>query len=177
MLTFLLVPPSATAAHWLAYYPGGIVNWYFGDYPFFRGWPNIYWPAWDSYFTYGIGQGTYKIYYPNPDPMGKFYYLTPKAGLLMQETTALIEVKVPVSDADVWFEGWRTSRSGLTRQFLSPPLVIGRDYRYEILALWHEGRQEIKHLRHVTLRAGDRISIDFSSGPPGEITEPRRPGL
>jgi uncharacterized protein (TIGR03000 family) len=164
----ILGRPQRAAAdmHWLAYYPGGVVNWYDGSYPFLRGWPNVHWPARDSYFTYGIGQGTYKVYYPTPDASGKYYYLTPKAGIPVEDTTALIEVKLPASDADIWFQGERTSRSGTVRQFRSPPLVVGRIYTYDVLALWGEGGQSTKQLRKVSIKAGDRLTVDFTAPPP-----------
>jgi uncharacterized protein (TIGR03000 family) len=162
----LVQPGQAGAFHFLAYYPGGIVNWYHGDYDFVSGWQNHHWPSSTSYFTYSIGQGTYKVYYPTPDASGKYYYYTPKAGVPVQETTALIEVKLPASDADLWFEGVRTTGTGTVRQFLSPPLVIGRKYRYEILALWQEGRREVKQSRFVTVEAGDRKTVDFTQPPP-----------
>jgi uncharacterized protein (TIGR03000 family) len=156
-------PDTARAAHWVAYFPGGIVDWYVGGYPFLRSWPNVHWPSRDSYMTYGIGRGTYKVYYPTPDASGKYYYYTPKAGVPYQETTALVEVKLPISDADVWFDGSRTASTGPVRQFLTPPLVVGRDYRYEVRALWNEGGHDVLQTRTVTVRAGDRLSVDFTT--------------
>jgi uncharacterized protein (TIGR03000 family) len=156
-------PGDAAAVHWLAYYPGAVINWYHGDYDFVSRWQNHHWPSRDGYFTYAIGQGTYKVYYPTPDASGKYYYLTPKAGVPVQETTVLIEVKLPASDADVWFDGNRTSRTGVVRQFQTPPLVIGRAYKYEVRALWNVGGKEIKETRKVTVKAGDRVSVDFTT--------------
>jgi uncharacterized protein (TIGR03000 family) len=164
----ILAQPQRAAAdmHWIAYYPGAIINWYDGPYPFTWSWPNIHWPARDSFMTYGIGQGTYKVHYPTPNASGKYYYLTPKAGVPVEDTTALIEVKLPASDADVWFQGERTTRTGTVRQFRSPPLVVGRNYTYEVLALWGTGGQSTKELRRFTVHAGDRITVDFTAPPP-----------
>ena len=164
----ILAAPQRAAAdmHWLAYYPGAVIDWYDGPYPWLWSWPNVHWPARDSFFTYGIGNGTYKVYYPTPDAAGKYYYLTPKAGIPVEDTTALIEVKLPASDADVWFQGERTGRSGTVRQFRSPPLVAGRSYTYDILALWGSGGATSKELRHVSVRAGDRITVDFTGPAP-----------
>jgi uncharacterized protein (TIGR03000 family) len=166
-LLLLAARPEKAAAdmHWLAYYPGGIVDWYDGPYPFLWSWPNVNWPAQDSYMTYGIGNGTYKVYYPTPDASGKYYYLTPKAGVPVEDTTALIEVKLPASDADVWFQGERTSRTGSVRQFRSPPLVVGRNYTYDVLALWGDGGNNVKQMRTVRVKAGDRLTVDFTAPP------------
>ncbi len=162
---FILALPQRAAAdvHWLAYYPGAIIDWYDGPYPFLYSWPNVHWPARDSYFTYGIGNGTYKVYYPTPDASGKYYYLTPKAGIPVEDTTALIEIRVPASDADVWFQGERTSKTGTVRQFRSPPLVEGRSYTYDVLAVWGEGGKDTKQLRQVSVRSGSRVTVDFNS--------------
>jgi uncharacterized protein (TIGR03000 family) len=163
----VLAAPQRAAAdmHWLAYYPGGIVNWYDGPYPWLCGWPNVSWPARDGFFTYGIGNGTYKVHYPTPDAAGRYYYLTPKAGVPVEDTTALIEVKLPASDADVWFQGQRTGRTGAVRQFRSPPLVVGRSYSYEVLALWGSGPAATKEVRRVPVRAGERVTVDFTAPP------------
>jgi uncharacterized protein (TIGR03000 family) len=154
--------PAAADMHWLAYYPGATINWYEGPYPFFWSWQNMHWPARDSFMTYGIGEGTYKVYSPSPDANGKYYYLTPKAGVPREDTSALIELKLPSSDADVWFNGVRTGRTGLVRQFRTPPLVEGRDYTYDILALWGPQDQE-KQLRKVQVTAGASIRVDFTA--------------
>ena len=162
----ILARPQRAAAdmYWLVYYPGATINWYEGPFPFFWSWQNAHFPARDAFMTYTIGNGTYKVYYPTPEASGKYYYLTPKAGVPVEDTTAVIEVKVPASDADVWFQGERTSRTGVVRQFRSPPLVVGRSYSYDVLALWGEGATATsKELRKVSVRAGDRITVDFTA--------------
>ena len=118
--------------------------------------------------TYGIGQGTYKVYYPTPDASGKYYYLTPKAGIPVEDTTALIEVKLPASDGDVWFQNERTTRTGTVRQFRSPPLVVGRNYIYDVMALWGSGSQSTKEVRDVKVKAGDRVTVDFTAPAPAK---------
>jgi uncharacterized protein (TIGR03000 family) len=167
-------PGAAPAAHWMEYYVGGNVNWYVGGYPFLSSWPNHHWPSRTIYMTYGIGGGTYKVYYPTPDASGKYYYYTPKAGVPNQETVAGIEVKLPISDADVWFDGVRTITTGPVRTFRTPPLVIGRTYRYLVRALWTEGGQDVVQTRTITVRAGDRLSVDFTAP---EAPPPNKPGL
>lgn len=164
----LLAQPQKAAAdmHWLAYYPGAVINWYEGPYPFLWSWQNVHRPARDTYYTYGLGRGTYQVYYPTPDASGKYYYITPKAGAAAEETTALLEVKLPASDADVWFQGVRTGQTGSVRQFQTPPLVIGRSYTYDVLAVWGEGGRDAKQTRKVSVKAGDRLTIDFTAPPP-----------
>jgi uncharacterized protein (TIGR03000 family) len=154
--------------YWIAYYPGATINWYYGPFPWLWSWPNAHYPARDAFMTYGIGNGTYKVYYPTPQGTGKYYYLTPKAGIAVEDTTAIIEVKLPDSSADVWFEGVRTGHTGAVRQFRSPALVIGRSYTYHVVALWGEGATATKQERQVSVRAGDRLSVDFTAPAPGK---------
>jgi uncharacterized protein (TIGR03000 family) len=168
LLTLALPQRAAAEQHWLAYYPGAVIDWYDGPYPFLWNWQNVHWPARNSYFTYGVGGGSYKIYYPSPDTAGKYYYLTPKAGIPIEDTSALIEVKLPSPEADVWFQGLRTSHTGAVRQFRSPPLVPGQNYVYKVMGLWGLGAADEKQVRNVTIRAGDRITIDFTQAAPPE---------
>src|SRR5689334_16096918 len=95
----LLAQPQRAAAdmHWLAYSPGAHIDWYQGPYPFLWSWQNLHWPARDTFMTYGIGEGTYKVYYPTPNGTGKYFYLTPKAGIVREDTSAVIEVTLPAS--------------------------------------------------------------------------------
>jgi uncharacterized protein (TIGR03000 family) len=161
----MLAQPQRAAAdmHWLAYYPGATINWYEGPYPYFWSWQNVHWPARDSFMTYGVSRpGTYKVYYPSPEASGRYYYLTPKAGVVREDTSATIEVKLPSSDADLWFNTVRTSRTGIVRQFRTPPLVEGRDYVYDVLALWGTQDQE-KQLRKVQVSAGASVVVDFTA--------------
>jgi uncharacterized protein (TIGR03000 family) len=162
-MVLVLAQPQLAAAdmHWLAYYPGAVIDWYDGPYPFLWNWQNIHWPSRNSFFTYGLGSGTYKVYYPTYDASGKYYYLTPKAGVPVEDTTALLEVRVPVSDADIWFQGERTSATGAVRLFRTPVLVPGRSYSYELMALWGDGGRDVKEVRRVPIKAGDRVTVDF----------------
>ncbi|HEX5270469.1 MAG TPA: TIGR03000 domain-containing protein [Gemmataceae bacterium] len=163
----LALPGRARAdMHWINYYPGATINWYYGPYPWMWSWQNVHFPARDTFMTYGIGNGTYKIYYPTPNASGRYYYLTPKAGIAVEDTTAIIEVKLPDSSADVWFESFRTARDGPTRIFRSPALVVGRSYTYHVVALWGEGNTATKQERRIPVRAGDRLTIDFTAPPP-----------
>jgi uncharacterized protein (TIGR03000 family) len=166
----ILASPQRAAAdmHWINYYPGATINWYEGPFPWLWSWQNQHYPARDSFRTYNIGNGTYKVYYPTPTATGKYYYLTPKAGIPMEDTTALIEVKLPESDADIWFQGERTSRVGIVRTFRTPPLVVGRSYTYDVLALWGQGAASTKEMRKVSVKSGDRLVVDFTAPAPSK---------
>ncbi len=161
---FLMARPDPAAAqHWRAYYPGAVITWDWDRPDLFLPFNNVHWPSDSSYFTYGVGGGTYKVFYPTYDKSGKYYYQTPKAGVATPETTATIEVKLPASDADLWIESIRTTKGGTVRNFQTPPLVIGRTYEYEIRAFWNDGvRNKKVKSKFVQIRAGDRLLVEFS---------------
>jgi uncharacterized protein (TIGR03000 family) len=83
------------------------------------------------------------------------------------QTTAFVTVWVP-ADAELRFEGIRTDLRGSFRRFTTPPLVAGREYTYDIQAIWTEGGQQVTKTRHVPVRAGDRLYVDFRTPQTGE---------
>ena len=79
----------------------------------------------------------------------------------------LIGVRVP-ANAEIWFNGEKTTQEGVFREFQTPPLKSGRDFGYDIRARWTENGREMDQTRHLTVRAGDRVMVNFlsSSAPP-----------
>src|SRR3954470_15496469 len=71
--------------------------------------------------------------------------LAPRAGVtgVGDAGTASLRVRVP-ADAELLFEGVRTSPVGGVRDFVTPPLEVGRDYRYTVVARWLEGGREMR---------------------------------
>jgi uncharacterized protein (TIGR03000 family) len=72
-----------------------------------------------------------------------------------------ITIRVPAG-AKVWFDGEPTTRTGTTREFVSPLLEPGRDYHYEVRAQWQDGEGTVERTRRLSFRAGDTIGLDFS---------------
>ena len=72
----------------------------------------------------------------------------------------LINIQVP-PNAEVWFDGSTTMQTGSWRSFVTPALEPGRDYAYEIRARWTEGGRSVEQTRKITIRAGDRETLDF----------------
>jgi uncharacterized protein (TIGR03000 family) len=75
--------------------------------------------------------------------------------------TARIRLFVP-SGAKVWFGGAETRQTGLVRDFESPPLTPGKDYRYDITARWTEDGREVTRTRPVDVRANSWVAVDFT---------------
>jgi uncharacterized protein (TIGR03000 family) len=75
---------------------------------------------------------------------------------------AHIEVVPPTADAQVLFNGRPTQQTGPDRQFVSPPLNPGQDYRYTIEARWDDGGRPMDETRSVTVRAGESAIVNFT---------------
>ena len=78
----------------------------------------------------------------------------------INENAALIAVHVP-ADAELWFDGTKTSQTSEVRQFQTPALEPGQEYNYTVRARWKDQGREVDQTRKVTVRAGDRLGINF----------------
>jgi len=87
---------------------------------------------------------------------------------------ASIEVRVP-ADAQIWIDGVKTKQHGAKRAFASPTLAAGKDYVYEIRAVWREDGRETTETRKITFRAGAQVSVDFTkpAGKPETLAMPK----
>jgi uncharacterized protein (TIGR03000 family) len=73
---------------------------------------------------------------------------------------AYIEVELPAG-AELWFGDTKTKQTGPSRQFVSPALPVGREYVYELRALWVEGGREVTQTREISVRGGEEVSVRF----------------
>jgi uncharacterized protein (TIGR03000 family) len=85
------------------------------------------------------------------------------------EETARVVVRVP-DDARLEFEGVAMPETGRIRKFVSPPLVPGRRYHYDVLATWQEDGHTVTHERRINVYAGEKAEVDFLA-PPEENRE------
>lgn len=81
---------------------------------------------------------------------------------LQDPTTALIVVRVPTPDAELWIEGEKLVRKGLERRFLSPSLMPRRDYAYIIRVRWQQDGKVQELSRRIVVRAGGTYNVDLS---------------
>jgi uncharacterized protein (TIGR03000 family) len=70
------------------------------------------------------------------------------------------------ADAEVWFDGTKTSETGATRDYVSPALAFGKDYSYEIRVRWIANGQPVEQTRKVSVRPGALTTVDFTKSPP-----------
>ena len=132
------------------------------------GWydPWYYGYGYDSYGAYPSG---YTSFYQGPaiypdQQQGAYANLGAQAPTPSRdENTAMIAVRVP-QNAEIWFDGHQTSRTGTVRQFETPPLQPGEEYGYDVRARWNENGRQIDRTRHVTVHAGDRFGLNFLEG-------------
>jgi uncharacterized protein (TIGR03000 family) len=134
--------------------------------------PGWGWGGWYDPWYYDYGYGAYAGYQPGytsfyqgpiyPDQQqgrydnGGSQVPTPPT----DENTAIIAVRVP-PNAEIWFDGQKTSRTGTVREFQTPPLEPGEEYAYDVRARWNENGRQIDRARHVTVHAGDRFGLNF----------------
>jgi uncharacterized protein (TIGR03000 family) len=85
---------------------------------------------------------------------------------------ARITVLVP-EDAEVSFDGERTTTKGKERSFLTPPLKAGKKYYYHVRAAWNKAGKPFEDKRKVSVTAGARVKVDFLASPatPEKISE------
>jgi uncharacterized protein (TIGR03000 family) len=75
-------------------------------------------------------------------------------------TPGYLEARVP-DGVEVWFDGEKTTETGAVRRFETPPIEPGETRSVVVRARRKAATQDIDEIRHVTLRAGQRLTIDM----------------
>lgn len=135
-------------------------------YPYGMG----YYPVRDAYWN-----GTYNYYVVPPRRLFAPPCLgpapAPTTPLLPVDPTAagpaIIEVRLPAG-AELWFDSDRTGQTGPERVFTSPPLPPGKNYHYVVRARWLEDGKAREQMESVSVRAGERIRLEFPRPQPAE---------
>jgi uncharacterized protein (TIGR03000 family) len=83
----------------------------------------------------------------------------------------LINLAVP-ANAEISFDGQETVQKGGFRQFISPPLIPGQEYSYDIEVRWTEDGTESTQSRRITVHAGDVVNLLFNAGTASASTIP-----
>jgi uncharacterized protein (TIGR03000 family) len=104
----------------------------------------------------------YSSYYSPADTTGHVapadYNVAPAA----QDNEAHITLNVP-PDAEVWFDGDKTSQTGPARAFVSPPLTPGQTYTYHVRARWVQNGKPEDQTRELHVQANQQTIENFSS--------------
>jgi len=99
---------------------------------------------------------------PMPAMVGRgyrAYYVTPHSGIA--QDTAQVNVSVP-ANAEIWFDGQKTTQTGALRQFSTPQLTSGKELTYEIKASWKENGRTISRTRTVAVKGNQIVEVDFT---------------
>jgi uncharacterized protein (TIGR03000 family) len=86
--------------------------------------------------------------------------LSPVPGTVVERGTAVIDVNVPAG-AEVWFDGEKTTQTGGTRAFRSPPLQPGTTYLYLVRAKWKDDGRDVDQMQTLPVHSGERVRITF----------------
>jgi uncharacterized protein (TIGR03000 family) len=89
------------------------------------------------------------------------------------QQTAVVNVFVPMPNAQVWFDGTQTSQQGTERTFHSPPLENGYNYSYTIKARWTENGKAVDRERRVTVQPGQTVAVNFRTSAGESVPSPR----
>jgi uncharacterized protein (TIGR03000 family) len=114
-------------------------------------------PYASSSFPYGYGFYAREL----PEDTQRKPY-RPEVSVAPDPMSAIMDVRVPAG-AEIWFEGAKTGQSGSTRTFVSPPLEKGQTFTYEIRARWTQDGKPVEQTRHVNVRAGENVQVDFGA--------------
>ena len=75
--------------------------------------------------------------------------------------TAWLEGIARSADASVWVDGRKTTSTGTSREFVSPPLTPGHDYTYLIEGRWTENGKTVDRSKRVPVQAGQRVNVNL----------------
>jgi uncharacterized protein (TIGR03000 family) len=140
-----------------------------GYYPYYDS--NYYGSPYYGYSPYDSGYYSSDYYAaqpyqdPNVAPGTGSYSFYPPPVAAADNNTAKIEVRV-APDAELWFDGTKTTQRGPMRSFTTPPLTPGKTFNYEVKATWMVNGAPVTQTRQVTVEAGKRNTINFLEGGP-----------
>ncbi len=70
------------------------------------------------------------------------------------------------ADAELFFDGTATMQRGPERTFVTPALVVGKKYHYEVVAKWNQGGKAMEDRRKVAVTGGSISRVDFTRPEP-----------
>jgi uncharacterized protein (TIGR03000 family) len=84
---------------------------------------------------------------------------------------ATVIVTLP-ANAQLYFDGDLTSKTGTERTFVSPDLQPGKKFHYNLVARWKENGKSVERERRVEVKAGATVRVSFldkeKEGPKGK---------
>jgi uncharacterized protein (TIGR03000 family) len=142
-------------------YATGLSNWYF---PTTVRYPVVYSaPAVGAIVGSAVPVVPYTSALPGDAPPATTAAPTQAAAPAPAATSPVyVDVKAP-DGAQVWLGSTQSNQSGAVRSFVSPPLNPGSEYVYVVKASWVENGQPVTREKRVTVRAGEKITVDMTA--------------
>jgi len=140
---------------------------YYGHHDGYGGYRNGYWGGYGyGYYPRYYDRSSYGSYSDYAQPgysVAPDYYGAP-ADAAVEQSNARVTAnfRMPAADAELFVEGQRMEGSGMTRQFVSPPLDADGSFTYHFEARWDDNGKERKATKAVRVHPGDRVTVDFS---------------
>jgi uncharacterized protein (TIGR03000 family) len=86
------------------------------------------------------------------------------------DDAAVVITMVLPEDAEVWFDGTKTTQTGTVRKFYSPAISTSKTFRYQIRVSSASSKLDVS--KPVSVSGGDRLTIDYRDG---QVRETRNP--
>ena len=113
-----------------------------------------------NWYTYSSPPSYYTVPNVNYSDAVTRLPLNTQTSFYADPNSANVTVMVPMSDAEVWFDGAPTRQRGTERNFHTPALPSG-DSTYTIRARWNDGTRNVDFQRQVQVRPGQSVTVDF----------------
>jgi uncharacterized protein (TIGR03000 family) len=154
--------PYYASSFYLPYYGFG------GFWPYGLGFYGAYAPYYG-----GLGMAAYASAYPPIVDQGQPQVAPPTTGERPPPDEALhLQLTVP-ENAEVIIDGVKTTGTGTTREFVSPPLSQGSRYTYKVTVRHMDANgKTVDDVRDIRFQANDWFSIDFTRPAPGPMPLP-----
>jgi uncharacterized protein (TIGR03000 family) len=141
----------------------GGFGWFPGYYGGYGAWPYNYGYYPYSYDTYSdaLSSPAYDSEYYDPYRDWTSSYPDSYSSFTAQpDASAHVSVSVP-PDAEIWFNGTKTTVTGAVREYQSPSLTPGHRYTYDVRARWNENGHEVTQAQQVEVTAGAHVDVKF----------------
>jgi uncharacterized protein (TIGR03000 family) len=84
------------------------------------------------------------------------------------KATVIITMMVP-EGAEVSFDGTKTTQTGTVRKYYCEPINTDKTFKYRIRVVTPAGEDQMDISRALSVRGGERITLDFRGGQVREI--------
>jgi uncharacterized protein (TIGR03000 family) len=85
----------------------------------------------------------------------------------VKKAKSKLKITVPDADAKLQIEGKDTKPTGVTREFETPELEVGKPYEYSFTVMWEPNNYtKITRTKNIEFKGGDDITVDLSKSDP-----------